>query len=150
MFPFLKGLSISWGYLRLLKYRIKGFSETPIHILLRCTISSVLLESVKEVLLSTWLHLDSAERLCFLKVSFFQNVFLVPSFGQKYHRTFFQNFCPSLEKISNKKIKALYYTNLGLFNMIGIIKFLIKPLLEARAEICKKNSLVVSRDSFEI
>ena len=31
-----------------------------------------------------------------LKVSLFQNVLLVSSFGQKYQQNFFQDFCPSL------------------------------------------------------
>ena len=34
----------------------------------------------------------------------------------------FDNFCPGGQI---KKIKALYYTALGLFNIFGIIKFLI-------------------------
>ena len=32
------------------------------------------------------------------------------------------------KKRSNQKLKALYYTNYGLFNIIGIKKFLIQPL----------------------
>ena len=42
---------------------------------------------------------------------------------------FFPGFLPQpLKRGQIKKIKALYYTNQGLFNIIGIIKFLIQPL----------------------
>ena len=37
-----------------------------------------------------------------------------------------------LKRDQIKKIKALYYTNQGLFNIIGLIKFLIWPLLRGQ------------------
>jgi len=41
----------------------------------------------------------------------------------------FPRFLPWPLRIGQiKKIKALYYTNWGLFNIFGIIKFLIQPL----------------------
>ena len=41
---------------------------------------------------------------------------------------FFPGFLPQpLKRGQIKKIRALYYTNQGLFNIIGIIKFLIQP-----------------------
>ena len=46
---------------------------------------------------------------------------------------FFPGFLPqSLKRGQIKKIKALYYTNQGLFDLFGILKFLIQPLFRGQ------------------
>ena len=46
---------------------------------------------------------------------------------------FFPGFLPQpLKRSQIKKINALFYTNQGLFNIIGIIKFLIQPLFRGQ------------------
>ena len=46
---------------------------------------------------------------------------------------FFSGFLPQpLKRGQIKNIKALYYTNQGLFNIFGIIKFLIQPIFRGQ------------------
>ena len=53
---------------------------------------------------------------------------------------FFPGFLPQpLKRCQIKKIKALYYTNQGLFNIIGIIKFLIQPHFRGQGRNAGKN-----------
>ena len=53
---------------------------------------------------------------------------------------FFPGFLPQpLKRCQIKKIKALYYTNQGLFKIIGIIKFLTQPLLRGQGRNPGKN-----------
>ena len=63
-----------------------------------------------------------------LKVSKSQNKFMESSFLPKYEQNILRISALASKERSNQKIKALYYTNYELINMIGVIKFLIQPL----------------------